>query len=81
MIGSKLETEMERIFFLFHCELRKAGYLLGPEDWKHYEVDMSTACYQKSETTWCSSPKCPETNLPLLIDIHEKKLSWQWIDP
>ena len=32
-------------------------------------------------TTWCSSAKCPEPNLPLLIDIQKMKLSWQWIDP
>ena len=26
-------------------------------------------------TTWCSSPKCPEPNLPSLINIQKKKLS------
>ena len=37
--------------------------------------------YPERATTWCSSPKCPEPNLPLLIHIQKKKLSWQWIDP
>ena len=37
--------------------------------------------FTASATTWCSSPKCPEPNLPLLIDIQKEKLSWQWIHP
>ena len=38
-------------------------------------VDSYKAHVQKA-TTWCSSPKCPEPNLSLLIDV-QKKLSRQ----
>ena len=75
---------LKDIFFLFllredNHEVKDRRSKVGVDSAFVWVFTWSVAV--EPATTWCSSPKCPEPNLPLLIDIQKKKLSWQWIDP